>query len=186
MVNKTGQTALEIADFWNQTSIIHLLTGRSKEDTDEHHATNYFGFNPLDRCANKRTDIDWLNSITKDPNTKFLLFSKSSPYVTINEDGSYHMCTFNFSQVSSFIESTNSPVSVLLGVGTLPSELTSGESPKGSPEEETAWFALDVSEAVTEEEVQKINSDAQLMNLKSPLALMSLQDQEAGMVAQAR
>ena len=96
------------------------------------------------------------------------------------------MCTFSFSQVSSFIGSSNSPVSVLLGVGTVPSELSSGENPRGSSEEETAWFALDVSELVTEEEVQKINSDAQLMNLKSPLTLMSLQDQEAGIVAQAR
>ncbi|XP_072031542.1 NAD-capped RNA hydrolase NUDT12-like [Amphiura filiformis] len=184
LVNKSGQTALEIADFWNQSAIIHLLINHSKEPDHQHQTTNYFGHNPLDRSANKRTDKEWLAAITKDPKTKFLLFSQSSPYVKYDEDGRCHLCPFSYSQVSSFLDSlSNPPISVLLGLGCVSSNVNpSGDS---NQEEQSAWFALDVSN-LEEEQAQKINPDVQLMSLKNPLAMMAFQDQEAGVVAQAR
>ena len=189
-MNKSGQTALEIADFWNQSAILHLLMQDTKQNLDKQRdgRSNYFGFNPLDRCANKRTDKDWLEKVTKDADTKFLLFADSSPYVYNSEGGGVRLCLFSYSQVAPFLTTENPPAVVLLGVGSIPPmmESTVGNSAGHSAsDEQSAWFALDVS-GVVEEEVQKISSDAQLMSLKNPLAMMSLQDTEAGIVAQAR
>ncbi len=188
-MNKAGQTAVDIADFWNQTAIAHLLTRHIKGQTDDDQdktTTNYFGHNPLDRSANKRTDKAWLAAITKDQKTKFLLFSRSSPYVQYSEDGTCHICLFSYQQVAAFIENPrNQPNLVLLGLGHLKIGETSTKSDE-EQEQSSAWFALDVSDLASEEEVQKINQDAQLMSLKNPLALMSLEDQEAGVLAQAR
>ena len=185
LVNKSGQNTLDIAEFWDHAEVISLLKNDPQtKKSAETNVVNYFGFNPLDRQSQNRNNPDWLASAIKAPTTTFVLYRDLSPYVKPSESssGSFHyaLCPFSYSDVA-FALGEKDTSTVLLGVGPVHSEL---EREAGAGDE-GAWFALDVS-SIPHEKIQGIQSDAEPLPKRNLAAMMTLKEEEAGIVAQGR
>ncbi|MGH0190447.1 UNVERIFIED_CONTAM: hypothetical protein FKN15_047184 [Acipenser sinensis] len=90
-VNKSGQTALDIAKFWGHKHIATLLANKSGDRpvflpgaAEEHE--NYFCRTFLNRMSEKRTDSAWLKAKQLHSTTVYILFSSLSPLVTSSRD----------------------------------------------------------------------------------------------------
>ncbi|XP_022097450.1 peroxisomal NADH pyrophosphatase NUDT12-like [Acanthaster planci] len=197
LLNKAGQTALAIAEFWHHPAVAHLLSQRTQgahSSGSSSNVVNFFGLSPLDRCSHKRTDELWLKERLRDQSTTLLLFSHSSPYVSWSKERKCEVCRFRYSQVEFLFEKPESeqPITVFLGVEdvTVPqSRQTSITGPASSGNDpgpdHPAWFAVDVGD-IPPEWLREVQPNAELLSERNYLALMSVADNEAGIIGQAR
>ena len=184
VMNASGQTALDIAYFWNHSDIVTLL---SKPDaTDSNNSSvlpnqgmvHYFGINnPIDRCGNKRKDAKWIETVMQKETTQFILFSDLNPYVIQHADYSdgkvanaYTLLRVRYSDIQSYLDSK--PITVFLG-----------EEQRVNRKEPAAIFAVECS-GLTEAEVKKIQPHSHLMT--SFFEMMQLDTNSSALVAQAR
>lgn len=182
LVNKTGQTAQDIALFWDQSDIANVLMEHVKTINPDKQLRNFFSLNLLNRCAEKRKDIEWLTSAMRNPDTKYIVFNNLRPLlepISIkNSRWGYTLARIDSKDVQNHLQSN--PHVVFLGL-----EKFSGETKKSTENEEEgrALFAVDVSsieESVYKEMVPKSEFAAGF-----PLA-MQLEPSEAGILSEAR
>lgn len=86
VVNRSSQTAYDIAKFWGHTHISHLLLQMDDQSqclpvTSDPSQETYFSAEPLDRLSARRSDAVWQQDKQNRPDSVFLLFSKLSPLV---------------------------------------------------------------------------------------------------------
>jgi len=86
VVNRSSQTAYDIAKFWGHTHISHLLLQMDDQSqcllvTSDPSQEAYFSAEPLDRLSARRSDAVWQKDKQNRPDSVFLLFSKLSPLV---------------------------------------------------------------------------------------------------------
>ncbi|KAL7885086.1 hypothetical protein AOLI_G00078560 [Acnodon oligacanthus] len=194
LMNKSGQTAHDIAKFWGHKHIASLLVSGAESSLNEllpHKGAmdheNYFNREYLDRRSDKRTDSGWLAAKQISPKTVFLLFHNLEPLVTSGPEEvnsskpKLKLCRLRRDSVDELIEKSGTVV-IFLGV----------EKQEGSPstprsEEEDgliAWFALNTQDNPTES-IRSTDSDR--FFLKGPMpGLLLLNEDEAGVIAQAR
>ncbi|KAI8490124.1 Peroxisomal NADH pyrophosphatase nudt12 [Branchiostoma belcheri] len=190
VMNKSCQTAADIAGFWNHTAVLSELEKRGPtSDSQAQNVCNYFGYNPLDRCAHMRKDAEWLEEKLRDQSTVILLFHDLG-LVVEKLDAQPRViqpCHFTFKDISASLEELGTEkVLVFLGLGRLQSDNTDGPSPHTSAKEEhlTAWFALDVT-SISQEKILSIKEELEIASSPFP-GLFQLPEKEAGIVAQAR
>ncbi|KAI4882822.1 hypothetical protein NFI96_025048 [Prochilodus magdalenae] len=187
LMNKSGQTAHDIAKFWGHRHIASLLA--SGGDGSPHgilqrggelEHENYFNREYLDRMGDKRADSAWLAAKQVASQTVFLLFHNLDPLVTSEpeeKDNSHpklKLCRLRSDSVDELIRKSDTVV-VFLGV----------EKQERSPhtvlsEEEdglVAWFALNTQHDPTE---SLKPPDSNRFFLKGNMAgLLSLNEDEA-------
>ncbi|KAJ0068168.1 hypothetical protein NL108_017173 [Boleophthalmus pectinirostris] len=105
-VNRSSQTAFDIAKFWGHTHICRLLLRpdpgldpgpglvsgpdsgpgpvsdldlRTVVSPEQSRHEMFFSAEPLDRLSAKRPDQDWIRTKQRDPRTVYLLFHRLSP-----------------------------------------------------------------------------------------------------------
>ncbi|MGH0188545.1 UNVERIFIED_CONTAM: hypothetical protein FKN15_030334 [Acipenser sinensis] len=163
-VNKSGQTALDIAKFWGHKHIATLLANKSGDRplflpgaAEEHE--NYFCRAFLNRMSEKRTDSEWLKAKQLHSTTVYILFSSLSPLVTSSRD-----------------KDQSSKPDVRLC--SLKESVLKGEDGL------IAWFALNVDDIPVAKFKLKY-PDCCLIEAPMP-GLLQLTEEEAGVVAQAR
>uniref|UniRef100_A0A8C2LJW4 NAD-capped RNA hydrolase NUDT12 n=1 Tax=Cricetulus griseus TaxID=10029 RepID=A0A8C2LJW4_CRIGR len=199
LVNKSHQTALDIAVFWGYKHIANMLAnakGGKKpwfltSEVDE--CENYFSRTLLDRRSDKRNNCDWLQAKESHPATIYILFSDLNPLVTLggNKESSQQpevrLCQLNHADVKDFLAHPEKITLVFLGVEL---EMRKGwrKNTEGVPEEDedglVAWFALGI-EPVAAEEFKQRHENCYFLHPPMP-ALLQLKEKEAGVVAQAR
>ncbi|XP_029428234.1 peroxisomal NADH pyrophosphatase NUDT12 isoform X2 [Rhinatrema bivittatum] len=202
LVNKTGQTALDIAKFWGHKHIVDLLSsskGGPKPwflpDGAAEGPENYFGSSLLDRKSEKRTDANWLKTKQSQATTVYVLFSKLNPLVTSREEEEnsqqpkVKLCRLHHDEVKEFLSQPEDVFLIFLGVE-LPLNRNLLEPTEGSSRMEeqedglVAWFALNVDNVSAEQFSQKHDS---CYFLQPPMPqLLRLSQEESGVVAQAR
>ncbi|XP_033113479.1 peroxisomal NADH pyrophosphatase NUDT12-like isoform X2 [Anneissia japonica] len=180
LMTKSGQTALEIAKFWNHDSIVNIISGKSNASTQLGQLpsveVNFFGINPLDRCAALRIKQDWIEEQMHQPTTRFILFHKLNPLV-VCRDNIYEICPIFYKDISFMFDVEPKPIYVFLGLGNLDkSEKNDGR---------IAWFALDVS-SLQEEKVSEFRKDAEILSSKNRYAIMTIDEMQAGAIAQSK
>ncbi|XP_063433873.1 NAD-capped RNA hydrolase NUDT12-like isoform X2 [Mytilus trossulus] len=170
LVNKTGQTALDIAQFWDQSEATSLIMDYVKHDNPDKQLRNFFSYNPLLRCAEKRKDTNWLENKMREDSTKYIAFCELQPYVLSLPDNKwkYQIIRFCYSDIQSCINDKN--LVVFLGINN-----------NGDKTEEQAVFAIDISD---EKKLKTINPDGTLLQ-PFPGSMM-LEPSEAGILAEAR
>ncbi|XP_071168626.1 NAD-capped RNA hydrolase NUDT12-like isoform X4 [Mytilus edulis] len=170
LVNKTGQTALDIAQFWDQSEATSLIMDYVKHDNPDKQLRNFFSYNPLLRCAEKRKDTNWLENKMREDSTKYIAFCELQPYVLSLPDNKwkYQIIRFCYSDIQSCINDKN--LVVFLGI-----------NKNGDETEEQAVFAIDVPD---EKKLKTINPDGTLLQ-PFPGSMM-LEPSEAGILAEAR
>ena len=189
-MNKSEQTAYDIARFWGHKHIATLL--RRGQDGDPHrvlpdmHSDGenlYFNHEFLDRLSERRTDSTWLAAKQRAPDTVFLLFYSLNPLVTsepLKEDGrgdcSYQLSRLRRPSVETLLGHPNTTV-IFLGVEK-PRTCAPNTAMEGEDDGLTAWFALSTEEDPTE--LVKF-PDPQCAFLQAPMPdLLKLSDNEAG------
>ncbi|CAM4671452.1 unnamed protein product [Lepidochelys kempii] len=196
IVNKSSQTALDIAKFWGYKHIANLLAnvkGGQKPfflPNDAIEYENYFSRTLLDRRSDKRTDSKWLNTKQNHPATVYILFSNLNPLVTLGggEDGSQQpevrLCRLCHKDVKEYMSQTEEVTLIFLGVELQLATLSGGVLKEDEEDGLVAWFALSINATFAEQFKQK-HEDCYFLHPPMP-ALLQLTEKEAGVVAQAR
>ncbi|KAM4809731.1 NAD-capped RNA hydrolase NUDT12 [Rhinophrynus dorsalis] len=199
LVNKSNQTALDIAKFWGHKHIVNLMThskggpkpnflSNAKEELE-----NYFNSTFLDRQSCKRTDINWLKSKQMDCNSIYILFSKLNPLVTVSGekdssvDPEIKLCRLQQEEVKDYLSNPQDVSLVFLGVEKELKPKQSSETKKHTGEQEDgliAWFALNV-ENISTDHFEKKHEGCYFLQPPMP-AFLQLTHTEAGILAQAR
>ncbi|KFV69889.1 Peroxisomal NADH pyrophosphatase NUDT12 [Dryobates pubescens] len=200
IVNKSRQTALDIAKFWGYKHIVNLLADvnggqRPTFLSDEvKECENYFGLTLLDRKSAKRTDSKWLSEKQTHPTTVYILFSNLSPLVTLSGgiEGSQQpgvkLCRLCHKDVQQYINQSEESTLIFLGVELqLHMNVLDACNRRGLQDEEdglVTWFALSIDSASAEKFKQN-HEDCYFLYPPMP-ELLRLPEKEAGVVAQAR
>ncbi|XP_023368491.1 peroxisomal NADH pyrophosphatase NUDT12 isoform X2 [Otolemur garnettii] len=197
LVNKSRQTALDIAIFWGYKNIANLLTntkGGSKPwflSSEVEEYENYFSKTLLDRKSEKRNHSDWLLAKESHPDTVYILFSDLNPLVTLGgnkesfQQPEVRLCLLNYTDVKDYLAQPEKITLIFLGVELEMKEKALGA--EGVPGEEdglVAWFALGI-DPIAAEEFKQRHENCYFLHPPMP-ALLQLKEKEAGVVAQAR
>ncbi|XP_059729195.1 NAD-capped RNA hydrolase NUDT12 isoform X2 [Haemorhous mexicanus] len=128
IINKSRQTALDIAKFWGYKHIANLLAnvkGDQKPSflsNDVKEYENYFGMTLLDRRSDKRTDSKWLSKKQSHPATVYILFSNLSPLVTLgggresSQQPEVKLCRLCHKDVEQYMNQSEECTLIFLGV----------------------------------------------------------------------
>lgn len=118
IVNKTGQTAQDIALFWDQNLAAKLIEAHMKGENPDQQLRNFFSLNHLDRASEKRKDKEWLQAKISDETSQFLLLSELKPFVLPIKDKTskwrYRLCWLDHNKISSHL--TSDTVILFLGI----------------------------------------------------------------------
>ncbi|CAH2297132.1 peroxisomal NADH pyrophosphatase NUDT12 [Pelobates cultripes] len=199
LVNKSRQTALDIAKFWGHKHIVNLLSNSKGGPIPhvlvnaEEEYENYFSSTFLDRRSDKRTGTDWLKAKQTQASSVYIVFSNLNPLVTLIEakDGSkdpeIKLCRLQVEDVKEYLSKPDDAVLVFLGVEKQSSIHHSGEVNRdwgGQDDPLIAWFALNINDISTDQFKRKYED---CYFLQPPMtAFLQLTHKEAGVLAQAR
>ena len=126
-----------------------------------------FANNPLNRTANLRNNIEWINSIKQDPKTKYLIFYKEKPLInpSIDHSKNSEIKLFNFEQLDKLIDKAN--YLVFLGQN-----------------EGKSLFAVDLSNIEKIKENNEVMEEAKFIDVRS--IAPNLSSESTGILAQAK
>ncbi|MBN3286107.1 NUD12 pyrophosphatase, partial [Polyodon spathula] len=189
-VNKSGQTALDIAKFGGQKHIANLLANTKSGDrpvfppgaAEEHE--NYFCRTILNRMSEKRTDSEWLKAKQLHSTTVYVLFSSLSPLVTSSGEKdhsckpSVRLCRFGREAVEELL---GKPEAILIFLGIEVQKTNVGslkESVLNGVDGLIAWFALSADDIPLAKFKLKY-PDCFLIQAPMP-GLLQLTEEEAG------
>ncbi|KAH3837467.1 NAD-capped RNA hydrolase NUDT12-like isoform X2 [Dreissena polymorpha] len=178
VINSTGQTALDIALFWNHGDVArHLQAGQRYLHPDDNFR-NYFSLNTLNRCSDKRKDRGWLANKINDANTRFVVFRNLEVLATKLPKSSsmyrYELGKIEMKPIETILACN--PVTIFLG-------LVQENRQVPLTFKEPALFAVDLS-TMSEEDVRALSPGSEL--LPGYPAAMQLLPAEAGIFAEAR
>lgn len=186
-MNKSGQTAHDIAKFWGHRHIAHFLASSgdvtlhgilpSNKSTENE---TYFSREYLNRMSDKRTDSEWLSAKQSSPETVFIVFHNLDPFVTTEQEAmndirpKLQLYRFGRNSVKEILEKSDTVV-IFLGAE---KQEYSPSSPVSKDDGLIAWFALNTKTNPTENlKVRASNS----FFLTGPMpALLELNEDEAG------
>ncbi|XP_054666746.1 NAD-capped RNA hydrolase NUDT12 isoform X2 [Grus americana] len=194
IINKSRQTALDIAKFWGYKHIANLLAnvkGGQRPNflsNEVKEYENYFGLTLLDRRSDKRTDSKWLSKKQSHPTTVYILFSNLSPLVTLgggiesSPQPEVKLCRLNHKDVEQCMNKTEEGTLIFLGVELqFHMNLLAACNGRVVQEDEedglVAWFAVSVDSASAEKFKQK-HKDCYFLHPPMP-ALLQLPEKEA-------
>uniref|UniRef100_A0A3B3R0G5 NAD-capped RNA hydrolase NUDT12 n=1 Tax=Paramormyrops kingsleyae TaxID=1676925 RepID=A0A3B3R0G5_9TELE len=194
LVNKSGQTAYDIARFWGHKHVAGLLSNSKPGDdhqfldkVEAEAPENFFSRESLDRRCERRTDGKWLEAKRRSPDSVYILFFNLNPLVTSEAEElgvggpDIKLRRLRVQSVQDLLAKPGTTL-VFLGV-----EKQVSPPPPSSPGDEdglTVWFALNTDEDPTEH--LKL-SGSSCFFVKPPMpGLFALSEEEAGVIAQAR
>lgn len=168
LINHNGQTALDIAKFWNHKAVQDILSKKSSENKE---FKNFFSSNPLDRYGNMRSNAEWIEKVSKQPDTVYVIFHELSPLLVQSDDMNC-LALISYEELREFL--TDEVLTVFLGV----------IHDDKFHESIQPYFAVDLS-AANSDNLCAIQKDS-LFVKDSRMSLMSLSENQAGIAAQAR
>lgn len=194
IVNKSRQTALDIAKFWGYKHIANLLANVKGDQRPSFLSNgvkeyeNYFGMTLLDRRSDKRTDSKWLSEKQSHPATVYILFSNLSPLVTLgggresSQQPEVKLCRLCHKDVEQCMNQTEECTLIFLGVD-LQFDMNLMAACNGRVQQEdedglVAWFALSIDSG-SAEKFKKKHEDCYFLHPPMP-ALLQLPEKEAG------
>lgn len=182
VTNSVGQTASDIAEFWQHRQVAEIISKTNEGQASAAtglpvtvRKTNYFCDSPLDRMSQRRTDDEWLDALKTDPKTVYIVLTQLSPIVKSSSGApSYVLARFPFQRVKGFLDSK--ATLIFLGV----EHPTTDED---KPPSSVGWFAVDGG-TLSEEQIGGLEEGT--VTLATPLGYMQLSRSEAAIVGQAR
>lgn len=187
-MNKSGQTAHDIAKFWGHRHIARFLSNSGDvtfhgivPSTKSPENETYFSREYLNRMSEKRTDSEWLSAKQSSPETVFIVFHNLDPFVTTESEemndiqAKVKLYRFGRDSVKEVLEKSDTLV-IFLGVekqDCSPSSLVSKEDGL------IAWFALNAKKNPTEN-LKVTHSNSFFLTGPMPRLLMLNEDEAGG------
>lgn len=186
-----------------------------KSKMDRSNVINYFAHSFIDRCSDRRKDVEWISAQLKNDNTVFILFHVDKPFVSIDTaNNMFSLTRFSYKDVKKFLEhgeqtetSKNHLKNNFIFLG-LEYEKLNPSGADDNDEAESAkmlyspysysdaynknsakaWFAIDTSNFDSNiENIQKMFTQHGQFFEGNFLRLMAIKDiQESSIIAQAR
>lgn len=192
VVNGSGQTARDIAEFWLHRDLVNDLsqlpapapptttTSQTSAPLPQRPAPNYFCESPLNRMSHKRTDKAWLDGQLAAVNTVFILFADLELLASVDKTtSSIRPVRFTGLQMKPFFD--RNLTTVFLGVEEVtPADRTAGDS--------KAWFTVDVTPLSADELRSLMSPDDGVAMEKVSIhpRMLTMPRSEAAIVGQAR
>ena len=126
-----------------------------------------FTNNPLNRTANLRNDVDWINSIKQDQKTNYIIFYNEKPLINPSSDHSKNseVKLYNFNQLDNLLDKAQYLVFL-------------GQNKGGS------FFAVDLSNIEQIKENKSIIGKSKFIDVRS--IAPNLSSESTGILAQAK
>jgi len=186
-----------------------------KSKMDRSNVINYFAHSFIDRCSDRRKDVEWINEQLKSSNTIFILFHVDKPFVSIDTaNNMFSLTRFSYKDVKEFIEPGEQTETcqkhsktkfIFLGLEYEKANTTDADdndeanrakmlyspysySDTYNKNSAKAWFAIDTSNFDSNiENIQKMFTKHGQFFEGNFLRLMAIKDiQESSIIAQAR
>uniref|UniRef100_H2Z6A0 NAD(+) diphosphatase n=1 Tax=Ciona savignyi TaxID=51511 RepID=H2Z6A0_CIOSA len=184
-VNKSGQTALDIAHFWNQTQSANFLKGFLKPSSiPALESVHYFGYSVVDRQSYQRSDTQGMIDAMKSKKAKFIIFSDLK--LLVLNDASpkdKNVVYLSWEDVESCLEEEHDLI--FLGVGDIDKGLLVRETHHGTPDD-LPYFAVNFKKDPSSENLNVDKYNAHFTSSENRRVMMMLHNYESGLVAQAR
>lgn len=148
LTNKAGQTALEIAAFWNHGSVSTTLNQFLKPATSPRlEFVNHFGLNSVDRQSYKRKDVEYIKKLKSLPSTVYIVFANLELLVTRqNARRRVSILYLSNESVTSALEKVPADV-IYVGKGIL-SENKKDIEVEAESSDDAAYFAVNFREVI--------------------------------------
>jgi len=111
--NRLGQTAYDIAYFWNHANTMDVLRPSTEKQREP---VYYFTTSALNRASERRKDRKWLLHAQSDSRTNFYVFVKGFSLIQMTKDG-MKLRRYGHKEIETLIQNPSCEV-ILLGVKT--------------------------------------------------------------------
>lgn len=146
--NHQGQTAVDIARHFKSKATVNILNSQKPLTSVNYPTVNYFSHAPLNRHADKRKDKTWLNEHMKNPQTKYVIFSKLKPLATkLSGENRFRLAVINYEKISEILGEEREHIKNIVFLGVEESLLMpDSDGQLKQTNDDCAWFAVDVGE----------------------------------------
>nr|CAB3264485.1 peroxisomal NADH pyrophosphatase NUDT12 [Phallusia mammillata] len=186
-INKSGQTPLGIANFWNQSTSAQLIQKfLEPEKGMQYELVNHFSVSSVDRQSYKRTDTEHIETAKKSPTSKFLVFAEMQLVISQcqHPKRGTEVVWFSWSDVEKNLNSHEHDI-IFLGVGDLASGRLLRETPT-SCSSDVAYFAVNFKKELSEDDFPISHRKGAYAAAGMNQDLLRLSKEESGIVAQAK
>lgn len=180
--NKTGQTSLDIACFWNHTSTANALrkflnpSKATKLELVHHYSTSV-----VNRQSYSRSNVDYINEVKVSDKSRFLVFGELEVLTTQQDKGDTKLAFFTWDEVKEVV-SENANHLIFLGVGDVEKGKLLRETHHVPSEDDVPYFAVNFHTKLTEDQFPTKPKDLQYVSR----GMMLLRKEYSGLAAQAR
>lgn len=145
--NDQGQTAVGIARHFKSKATLNVLKMQKPLTSVKYPTVNYFSHAPLNRCADKRKDIAWLNEQMKNPKSKYVIFSKLKPLaIKLPGEKRFRLAVLNYEKISEVLGEEKAQLENTVFLGVEEYNLMSASDGQSEQLNDCTWFAVDVGE----------------------------------------
>ncbi|CAK8694442.1 unnamed protein product [Clavelina lepadiformis] len=190
-MNKNGQTATDVASFWNQNSALNAVRGflRAKK-SPELEFVNYFSHGVVDRQAYKRSDKGHIESVMKSEKSRFVVFGElrllcAKALPPAKGSRVLYFTWHEMEKVLSLNEEDMERDIIFLGVGDVNKGTLLRET-AGTTDDSFAYFAVNFKQVPTQEQFPITHREGEFVGRGYNSGITALQKEESGLVAQAR
>ncbi|XP_078484635.1 NAD-capped RNA hydrolase NUDT12 isoform X3 [Ciona intestinalis] len=186
-MNKSGQTALDVASFWNQTGSVNFLNGFLKPNKSPvMEVVHYFGFSVLDRQSYQRSDENEMKKAMRMENAKYIVFADLQ--LLVSNDAvtgkSQNVVYLTWGEIEKYLSDIDHDL-IFLGVGDIDKGLLVRETHHAQLND-SPYFAVNFKKMPSEDEFCPEKYNGSFTDKDNRRLMMMLQKNEAGLVAQAR
>ncbi|XP_013379488.1 peroxisomal NADH pyrophosphatase NUDT12 [Lingula anatina] len=194
IMNSTGQTALDIASFWNHQDAAKVLKEKPETAKSSEQVINYFGHHILDRAADKRKNPQWISQAMKKSDSKYIIISELRPLTLTSghlssgfmKGKGKKLCILSYEDISNFLDSKPTPPLLFLGIEPI-LEPAQGKPLDRLGAEGIPWFAVDLTGKFEDydQAAKAFHPEAEFLSADFRSAMV-LPETDAAIYAQAR
>nr|XP_009858585.1 peroxisomal NADH pyrophosphatase NUDT12 isoform X1 [Ciona intestinalis] len=186
-MNKSGQTALDVASFWNQTGSVNFLNGFLKPNKSPvMEVVHYFGFSALDRQSYQRSDENEMKKAMRMENAKYVVFADLQ--LLVSNDAvtgkSQNVVYLTWGEIEKYLSIVDHDL-IFLGVGNIDKGLLVRETHHAQLND-SPYFAVNFKKMPSDDEFSPEKYNGSFTDKDNRRLMMMLQKNESGLVAQAR
>lgn len=184
LVNKIGQSAGEIANFWGNKSVAETISSHLKPKlASQLEHVNYFSHSIVNRSSYKRSDQAFIDSEMRSPKARFLIFGKLQLFMRQLEDKVFKETIYlKWDDVKDKLEDEDYDV-VFLGIGNLENGVLMREGVACPEEHKHVYYAINYKKTL-ESDFFPIQDG--FFGDRGFQGMMGLRNEDAGIAAQAR
>jgi len=185
-INKTGQTSLDIASFWNHTATADTIRKfLQPPPTGRLEFVHHYSASVVNRQSYQRSNVEYINEVKVSDKSRFLVFGELEVLTTQKDRGDTKLALFTWEEVKEVVNNHKNTL-IFLGIGDIEKGKLLRESHHAPSDDDIPYFAINFTTKLTEEEfpTKATSSHGDLQYVSR--GMMLLRKEDSGLAAQAR